>query len=150
MESVIVEIKILFSFQLLIRSLAQEVIDEPLAEHGKLACNEGSEKWNNKQNAIKEEGNRKRSEASKGNNSATKDKPKTVVDHNEPLPFTPDPEKKHASREARAVEANASSSTNKGDLPAPVNLPERKNKGDARDKAAEVVGVSGKMLSAAR
>ena len=76
----------------------------------KLACNEGSDQWNNKRNAIKEEGNRKRSEASKGNNSATKDKPKTVVDHNEPLPFS-SPEKKHASREARAVEANVSSST---------------------------------------
>ena len=39
---------------------------------------------------------------------------------------------------------------NKGDIPAPVNLPERKNKGDARDKAAEVVGVSGKMVSDAK
>lgn len=78
----------------------------------KLACNEGSEKWNNKRNAIKEEGNRKRSEAAKvqprtpdGNRLAEKTQ---VVDHNEPLP---DPEKKHASREARAVEANVSSST---------------------------------------
>lgn len=35
----------------------------------------------------------------------------------------------------------------KGDIPVPVNLPERKNKGDARDQAASVVGVSGKMVS---
>ena len=78
----------------------------------KLACNEGSDQWNNKRNAIKEEGNRKRSEASKGNNSATKDKPKTVVDHSEQLPFTPETKPKIAvSREARAVEANVSSST---------------------------------------
>ena len=32
----------------------------------------------------------------------------------------------------------------------PVNLPEDKNKGDARDKAASVVGVSGKMVSDAK
>lgn len=81
----------------------------------KLACNEGSEKWNNKRNAIKEEGNRKRSEASKGNNSAVKDKPKTVVGHSDLPPFS-SPETKpkiNVSREARAFEANVSSSTMK-------------------------------------
>jgi len=83
----------------------------------KLACNEGSEKWNNKRNAIKEEGNRKRSEAAKGMPYAPKGEtrlPEKVVDHSEQLPSPPDSETKPkiaVSREARAVEANVSSST---------------------------------------
>ena len=80
----------------------------------KLACNEGSEKWNNKRNAIKEEGNRKRSEATKVQPRAADGKmeSKPVVDHSEQLPVPPEIKPKIAvSREARAVEANVSSST---------------------------------------
>lgn len=80
----------------------------------KIACNEGSEQWNKKHNAIKEEGNRKRSEAAKIQPRAADGKmeAKPIVDHNEPLPASlPDSKKTHASREARAVEANVSSST---------------------------------------
>lgn len=68
-------------------------------------------KWMNgkKHNEIKEEGNRKRAEATKEQH--TKSKPyageKMVVDHNEQLPS----DKKHVAREARAAEAH-----NCGDL----------------------------------
>lgn len=75
----------------------------------KLACDEGSAKWKKKHNEIKEEGNRKRAEATKEQH--TKSKPyageKMVVDHSEPLPS----DKKHVAREARAAEAHVSSST---------------------------------------
>ena len=77
----------------------------------KLACDEGSAKWAKKHSEIKEEGNKKRSEAAKGNDNAVKNKPKTVVDHSEQLLNLPDKKKTAVAREARAAEAHVSSST---------------------------------------
>lgn len=69
-------------------------------------------KWKKKHNEIKEEGNRKRAEATKEQH--TKSKPyageKMVVDHNEQLPSDKKP-KIAVAREARAAEAH-----NCGDL----------------------------------
>lgn len=72
-------------------------------------------KWMNgkKHNEIKEEGNRKRAEATKGMPYAAKGetrKPEKVVDHNEQLPSEKKP-KIAVAREARAAEAH-----NCGDL----------------------------------
>lgn len=82
----------------------------------KLACNEGSEKWNNKRNAIKEEGNRKRSEAAKVQHTTSKPYAgeKMVVGHSDLPPSPPETKPKiNVSRDARAAEANVSSSTMK-------------------------------------
>jgi hypothetical protein len=55
---------------------------------------------------IAEEGNRKKSEAAKGNANAAKEK--TMVDHRDP-PLKS--EKKHVAREARAADAKVSPAT---------------------------------------
>lgn len=76
----------------------------------KLECDKGSEQWNKKHNAIKEEGNRKRSEASKVQHATSKPYAgeKMVVAHSEQLPSQ---KKVAVARETRAAEAHVSSST---------------------------------------
>lgn len=69
---------------------------------------EKSKEWDKRNGIIKAEGNRKRSEAAKGNNNAAKGRQKTVVDHSDPPPSFP---KKHVAREARAAEAKVSTGT---------------------------------------
>ena len=76
----------------------------------KLACDEGSAKWAKKHAEIKEEANKKRSEASKGMPYAAKGetrKTEKVADHYDPRPSG----NNHPAREARAAEAHVSSST---------------------------------------
>ena len=71
-------------------------------------CEDGSAKWSKRLAKIAADGNRKKSEAAKGNANAAKDRPKTMVDHDDP-PLKP--EKKHVAREARAAEAKVSPAT---------------------------------------
>ena len=68
-------------------------------------CNKNNEEWQAQQQAIKDEANRKRSEAAKGNDNAAKDREKTVVDQSvQPL-----------SKEAKdRVAKAAASKTNMG------------------------------------
>ena len=67
-----------------------------------------SAKWEKKHGEIKDDANRKRSEAAKGNTNAAKEKLKTVVAHDEQPLSLP---KKAVAREARAAEAQVSPST---------------------------------------
>lgn len=106
--------KILFSLQLLIRRLAQEVIDEPLAQHGEI----GNGRDESRFDAVK-------ATPTQGGNSQSYLLRRLARDG-------------AAEAKVRMVRKPVDS--------APVNLPEQKNKGDARDQAASVVGVSGKMV----
>ena len=69
-------------------------------------CEDGSAKWAKRLAKIAEEGNRKKSEAAKGNSNAAKEK--TVTDHDDPPLKKAD---KHPAREARAAEAKVSPAT---------------------------------------
>ena len=105
--------KILFSLQLLIRRLAQEVIDEPLAQHG---------------------GDRKEEE--QADNISLKQhgtSPSYIL-------------RRLARDGAAEAKVRKLSTLKKGDNPVVANLPQRETQGKARDQAASVVGVSGKMV----
>jgi site-specific DNA-methyltransferase (adenine-specific) len=71
-------------------------------------CEDGSAKWSKRLAKIAEEGNRKKSEAAKGNANAAKDRTKTVVDHDDQPVKKP---KVAVAREARAAEAKVSPAT---------------------------------------
>jgi len=71
-------------------------------------CEDGSAKWAKRLAKIAEDGNAKRAEAAKGNNNAAKDRPKTVVDHDDQPVKKP---KVAVAREARAAEAKVSPAT---------------------------------------
>jgi site-specific DNA-methyltransferase (adenine-specific) len=71
-------------------------------------CEEGSEKWAKRLAKIAEDGNRKKAEAAKGNANASKDRKKTVVDHDDQPVKKP---KVAVAREARAADAKVSSAT---------------------------------------
>lgn len=69
---------------------------------------EKSKEWDKRHGIIKAEGNRKRSEAAKGNNNAAKGRQKTVVDHDDQPVKKP---KVAVARQARAVQARVSTGT---------------------------------------
>ena len=71
-------------------------------------CEDGSAKWANRLAKIAEDGNRKKSEAAKGNANAAKDRQKTVVDHDDQPVKKP---KVAVAREARAADAKVSPAT---------------------------------------
>lgn len=71
-------------------------------------CEDGSAKWAKRLAKIAEDGNRKKSEAAKGNANASKDRTKTVVDHDDQPVKKP---KVAVAREARAAEAKVSPAT---------------------------------------
>lgn len=71
-------------------------------------CQDGSAKWSKRLAKIAEEGNRKKSEAAKGNTNAAKDRTKTVVDHDDQPVKKP---KVAVAREARAADAKVSPAT---------------------------------------
>jgi site-specific DNA-methyltransferase (adenine-specific) len=71
-------------------------------------CEDGSAKWGKRLAKIAEDGNRKKSESAKGNANAAKDRPKTVVDHDDQPVKKP---KVAVAREARAAEAKVSPAT---------------------------------------
>jgi site-specific DNA-methyltransferase (adenine-specific) len=71
-------------------------------------CEDGSAKWSKRLAKIAEDGNRKKSESAKGNANAAKDRPKTVVDHDDQPVKKP---KVAVAREARAAEAKVSPAT---------------------------------------
>ena len=71
-------------------------------------CEDGSTKWAKRLEKIAEDGNRKKSEAAKGNANAAKDRTKTVVDHDDQTVKNP---KVAVAREARAADAKVSPAT---------------------------------------
>ena len=71
-------------------------------------CEDGSAKWAKRLAKIAEDGNRKKSEAAKGNANAAKARTKTVVDHDDQPVKKP---KVAVAREARATEAKVSPAT---------------------------------------
>lgn len=66
-------------------------------------CNERGEAWQAEQDRIREEANRKKSKAATGNKNASKDKPKTVREHNAPALS------EHPDRQAKANAAKVNS-----------------------------------------
>ena len=70
-------------------------------------CREQSEAFRAELERIQEEANKKRSEAAKGNDNASKEKEKTVVEHNE-QPLNDKPKKKAKTREAKGRESYGS------------------------------------------
>jgi DNA modification methylase len=70
-------------------------------------CQEGSAKWAKRLAKIAEEGNRKKSEAAKGNTNAAKHRTKTVADHHDLRVKSG----KNVAREARAADAKVSPAT---------------------------------------
>jgi DNA modification methylase len=71
-------------------------------------CEDGSAKWAKRLAKIAEEGNRRKSQAAKGNANAAKDRTKTVVDHDDQPVKKP---KVAVAREARATDAKVSPAT---------------------------------------
>lgn len=82
-------------------------IDKVVRALVRIRCREGSAKWESMQAKIKDDGNRKRSEASRGNRNASKQKPETVADIKCPRPNGGD----HVARKSLAAEAGVSLGT---------------------------------------
>jgi len=72
-------------------------------------CEDGSAKWAKRLAQIAEEGNRRKSEAAKGNANAAKSRPKTLPDHDDLAVKARS--KANVAREARAADAKVSPAT---------------------------------------